>query len=299
MKNKILSIFILTPGSIKRTRFVLDSLLNQTYKNFEVIVGTDGLRKNTEKAILPYKNLLAIKHVWLKDSSEFQLASIYNKCVRNAKGKYILCLNHDTLIPPNGVEILLKNIKRFGSKYFISPLRKEIEIKNINKNTIKNHFNKIEQNSRQLFHGNMIRYCEPDSGGIIPKDKILKINGQFDIITGISNVGEYKIRLRNEAGIKQKNIDQVSIIHIAHQQRAYLGNKYIFTFFLRYLAKREVPRAYIIKYLQNNPDIKKELINKTKRFAKNNRYHYDNMNDCARAAANEIALEYYKNQCKN
>ena len=55
MNDNIFSIIVCCFNSEKYIAKTLDSLLNQTYKNFEVVIIDDGSKDNTHKIILQYK----------------------------------------------------------------------------------------------------------------------------------------------------------------------------------------------------------------------------------------------------
>jgi len=294
MNKNNLSITIATPGRIKRLQYALYSLINQNLNNIEVVVGTDGNKNITEQAIKPFKKIFNIKHIWLDDKKIYRFPEIYNRCIRCASGKYCLSLSDDLILPPNCVNKLLKKVKKYGEKYYIAPLRKEIDINQVNKDIILNHFNKIEERAEIMKNIGRECYCSPDSGAIIKREKVLKVGGEIDYIPGIGVIGEYLIRLRNEAGIKPFNDKSLNIYHIAHKQRGYHGHKHIIQYVLRGLALEKVPRKYIKNYLKNNPNFIEEIISKAKQYKLEDPKHYDNMIRHGRYKANEIALQYYK-----
>ncbi len=88
----------------------LKSILNQTYKNLEIILVNDGskdLSKNIcEKFLKKDKRIKLIN----KENEGVELARITG--LENANGNYITFVDPDDWIPNNSIELLIKSIKR-------------------------------------------------------------------------------------------------------------------------------------------------------------------------------------------
>lgn len=80
----------------------LESLLQQTYQNWEAIVVNDGSSDNTEGIALEYaKKYPKIKYVAKENGG---LSSARNKGIECAKGEYILPLDADDMLKPEYME---------------------------------------------------------------------------------------------------------------------------------------------------------------------------------------------------
>lgn len=81
---------------------VLQSLAEQTYRDFEVIIADDGSDEKTAALIAELKASLpfAIQHVWQEDEG-FRAAKIRNKAVAKARGDYLIFLDGDCVVPKN------------------------------------------------------------------------------------------------------------------------------------------------------------------------------------------------------
>lgn len=90
---------IITPcynGEHKISKF-LDSLLNQTYNNIELIVVNDGSLDKTEEVINSYKEKLISKgmdFIYLYQSNQGQAAAI-NNALKYFTGKYLMWPDSD------------------------------------------------------------------------------------------------------------------------------------------------------------------------------------------------------------
>lgn len=78
----------------------LDSLLNQTYKNIEIIVVDDESTDNTKEVALGYASK-GVKYIWQKNKG---LAGTRNTGIKEATGEYVVCIDADDLFLPGAIE---------------------------------------------------------------------------------------------------------------------------------------------------------------------------------------------------
>lgn len=110
--NKLVSIIIPTyKGALSLSR-AIDSVLNQTYSNLEIIIVDDNNtdteeRKKTELLIGQYSDS-RINYIKHKQNSNGAVAR--NTGIKSSKGNYITFLDDDDFMLPNRIEIMLKYI---------------------------------------------------------------------------------------------------------------------------------------------------------------------------------------------
>ena len=87
---------------------LLDSLVNQIDKNFEVIVVDDGSKEKLEAVALSYQGKLDIKYFY-KPNSGAGLTRNYGS--RHASGSYFIFLDSDCIAPPDYIQNVRKELK--------------------------------------------------------------------------------------------------------------------------------------------------------------------------------------------
>ena len=82
----------------------IDSIVNQTYTNWELILCDDGSVDSTYEIAKQYQNKYPDKIVLLKNEKNIQLAATLNHCLEYATGKYISRMDGDDESTPDRFE---------------------------------------------------------------------------------------------------------------------------------------------------------------------------------------------------
>lgn len=84
-------------------RKTLESIRDQTYQNYEIVIVDDGSTDGTEEMIrqLPYK----LTYFWQKNAG---VAATANRAIHLAKGKYIASIDSDDLLMPDAIERMVR-----------------------------------------------------------------------------------------------------------------------------------------------------------------------------------------------
>ncbi|MFA5575253.1 MAG: glycosyltransferase [Brumimicrobium sp.] len=90
---------------------LLQSLIKQTVKNFEVIVVEDGSSLTSENVCTQYSNQLDLKYFYKENSGP---GDSRNYGMKRAKGDYFIILDSDCLLPPH----YLKTVNTFLNNTF-------------------------------------------------------------------------------------------------------------------------------------------------------------------------------------
>lgn len=111
MKNTKASIIIPVYNAEKTISYCLDSILEQTFQDFEIILINDGSSDDSEKVIKIYikKNPQKIKYFVQKNGG---VASARNNGISRANGKYLFFVDNDDFLDPDYIETFIKEIEK-------------------------------------------------------------------------------------------------------------------------------------------------------------------------------------------
>ena len=121
--NDMVSIIMPSYNTAKFIAESIDSVLAQTYTNWELIIVDDCSTDNTDDVVKPYLNDTRISY--LKNGKNSGAAVSRNRALREAKGKWIAFLDSDDLWYPQKLEkqlsFMIKNNYKFTfTDYLIS-----------------------------------------------------------------------------------------------------------------------------------------------------------------------------------
>lgn len=106
--NKKISVIVAVYNTEKYVEKCLNSLLNQTYKNLEIIVVEDGSTDNSKKVLEKYVNNKKIKIIYNKKNSGLSYSR--NVGLENATGSYIGYIDSDDYVDLDYYEKLMQSI---------------------------------------------------------------------------------------------------------------------------------------------------------------------------------------------
>lgn len=112
----LISICIPTYNGEKYIAEAMDSAINQTYKNLEIIVSDDNSKDSSIKIIESYKNKTKIP-ITIYQHTPNGIGANWNNCIKNANGEYIKFLFQDDVLQPNCIKemvAILENDKNIG-----------------------------------------------------------------------------------------------------------------------------------------------------------------------------------------
>jgi glycosyltransferase involved in cell wall biosynthesis len=92
----------------------IESILNQTYKDFEVIVIDDGSTDDTEERVKVFGK--KVRYIYQENSGP---SAARNNAIRNAKGKYIAFCDSDDRFLPKKLEKQMKFIRKHNKCRFL------------------------------------------------------------------------------------------------------------------------------------------------------------------------------------
>lgn len=165
----------------------LDSILVQTYKNFELIIINDGSIDNSHEIICKnYSKFFGLTYIMQENRG---LAYCRNKGIALAKGDYITFIDADDLIAPNMLEVLYHYTLKYKTDVVYAelisfpekknPVLRPVEVKKFeildSYEAVKDYFNRKRGNvCGGLFASELLRKTKFPSG-LIYEDNAVKI----------------------------------------------------------------------------------------------------------------------------
>jgi len=154
----------------------IESVQNQTYLNWELIIVDDGSKDNTSEVIKKYSEDKRIKYIWQKNGKQ---GKARNTAILNSKGDYLAFLDADDVWFPDKLKKQLEEIKRnsvdliFGYSFLLIDGKKTL--------------NKIGRGNGKLIGQAAIDFLLLEDAFIIStvlvnKEKVISVNGFTELL---------------------------------------------------------------------------------------------------------------------
>ena len=112
LKNLKASILIANYNNDKYIKDCISSLLNQTYKNIEIIFHDDCSNDRSLIKIKNYKNIKVIKNKKRTSKGSFNQIKAYQRAFKKSSGDIILFLDSDDFYKVNKIKKIIKTFKK-------------------------------------------------------------------------------------------------------------------------------------------------------------------------------------------
>ena len=239
-----------TRGNGEYLRQALESVLNQSHENFELIIINDGSTDNTENLIKSYRDK---RIIYLKNESNKGLGATRNRGLRIVKGDYICFLDDDDLYYENRINTQLNKMLEDNSDVSICGVDIIDEKGKIIRSSIKKNFivpildiclinihiyPSSLMISRNLF--NRIGYFKEYICGVEDYDYIIRIALNYNIYYQGNALFAYRLHSQNMT----KNLEQMFFNKLFN---AYEVKKDI----IKYFVKPEHYYFYVLKTVYN------------------------------------------------
>ena len=127
LKNSpLVTVYITNHNYGKYIKKALDSVLSQTFKNFELIIIDDGSTDNSKKIINKYKNNSKVKIIYQVNKG---LTVSNNLAIRASLGKYVMRLDADDWLDSHAIEILFNTLEKNKKLGMVFPDYYEVDSK--------------------------------------------------------------------------------------------------------------------------------------------------------------------------
>ncbi len=233
----LISVIVTTYNNPKFLQACLKSFLNQSDKNFEIIVADDGSTKETKKIIDEYRNSIIIHHAWHEDLG-FRAAKIRNEAVKISSGKYLIFIDGDCL----AFSDFIKNHRKIAEQGYFSRGNRIMLSQNFSLDIINNNIDinsisflrfvklRLQKNINQLLPRiNFISFpfrkikknkwegAKTCNLGVWRND-FLNINGYDESFIGWGREdSDFVVRLINNEIYRKEAIFSTGLLHLYHR----------------------------------------------------------------------------------
>lgn len=108
---KKLTVIVPVYNSEKYIARCLDSILNQTYSDFDILVVNDGSTDNSQEIIDKYKKKYLDKIISIEQENK-GVAKTRNECIQRVTSKYIMFVDNDDYLDKDYIETYIKEIEK-------------------------------------------------------------------------------------------------------------------------------------------------------------------------------------------
>ena len=202
----------------------IESILNQTYTNFEFLIINDGSTDRSEKVILSY---IDERIKYFKNEKNLKIVKTLNRGLKICQGKYIIRMDADDISLPRRIEKQVKYMElhpNIGVSGF--------NIKHIGNSKILNQIWKVNTNARQLKVNLLTHSVIPHPSAIIRKklldtfsikyrEKFLYAEDYFfwveiSRISELGNINEVLLHYRHHESNTESNYSKEQLLNHKH-----------------------------------------------------------------------------------
>lgn len=228
----------------------LDSVLNQTYKDFEILIVNDGSKDNSQQIIDNYKEKYSDKIISIEQENK-GVAITRNESIKKANGKYVMFIDNDDYLDDDYIETFVKNIEKEDYDIVLGGYRRPTETgKIIKKLELKNEewskfmitapWAKIYK--KQYLIENNITFLNTNIGEDVYFNlKAMLISNKIKIIDYIGYNWFYNTK--SVSNTIQKNITQLQVYELLNSIYDELKNCNLLE------NNKEIIEAYFIRYI--------------------------------------------------
>lgn len=144
-------------------KWTIDSVLNQSYSNFELIIIDDGSTDGSDQIVKGF-NDSRIRYIYKENGG---VSSARNLGIRKAQSNWILLLDADDYLLEDGLECLIKGVQIYPEYKVVTDTRNnmyacdKLKWREINKDRLKKYslFKFIIRTGNTLFHRSCFEKC--------------------------------------------------------------------------------------------------------------------------------------------
>lgn len=275
MNNKVSVIMPIYNSSMYLDRSI-QSVINQTYTNYELVIVDDGSTDSSKYIIDKYKsNEHCIKYIYQDNKG---IAGARNTGIMNAKGDYIALLDADDIWRRNKLEFCINELSNNPS---IGLVHSAFNVIDIHDSTLYECIHDIDKMSGNIFNKLVLREISIAAVTVIFRKKCCDSIGLFDENKDIMGVDDRDLWIRISREFKVSYVNKILASWRKHKHN-YSGQNNIMV---------QARINQLNKLLKNNM-IDDYLFNKAISKV------YKEAGDSCLSLNNRQAREYYSNSIK-
>lgn len=142
LNNTLDKVSVVIPvfNSQKFLTYTVESVLNQTYQNIEILVIDDGSTDNSLQILKKFEN-----RIMIISQTNKGLADALNVGIKNMTGKWVKLLSADDVLYPDAIEVLVNEAKKLPENTIIYSNWDVIDDKNRKLHTfLESNYNRLE-----------------------------------------------------------------------------------------------------------------------------------------------------------
>lgn len=227
--NKKISVIVPVYNTSKYLKHCLDSLLEQTYRDMEIIVVDDGSTDCSGEICDSYAEMFVSKIV-VVHTENHGLSAARNTGMKYATGDYIGFVDSDDWVEKDMFEILLKNISETKSDLSVCSLKydfgdREVDVERRHQRTVYSHneiFEQIMNNKNfygyvcnKLFKRSVIANLIFDEKLLSCEDIVFSVKYAVNCMCAVSTIDalyHYRQHRESMTGELRYNVRKISVL---------------------------------------------------------------------------------------
>ena len=174
MKTPLVSVIIPTYNRAYILPLAIESVINQTFQDLELIIIDDASEDNTKELVEKYMRISKIPIVYFRNKKRLGPAGARNIGIELAKGRLIAFLDSDDRFLPEKIEKQVKFLEKHP-EYFL------VQTEEIWYKQGKRIFPKrIHRKAKGFFFHRAVKLCVVSMSTVIIKKEVFKEVGKFD-----------------------------------------------------------------------------------------------------------------------
>lgn len=202
----------------------VDSVLNQTYKNIEVIIVDDGSTDDTEKVVLRYARNPKVKYIKKENGGA---ASALNEGVRNSKGELVAWLSSDDWYDMDDNTLLEKSVIIHKDYPNVGMTYADYSVVNPQGETT-HTFSAFASDSRIECREHLFKNCFINGSSTVMKRNVFYTVGFYNEFFKYAQDFDFYFRVMTRFDIRKVNYDKKPMLNYyfdVANNHACLGNK--------------------------------------------------------------------------